>query len=85
MRQRQTLRSVADAADLVEHVDAVAAGRIGKPAADKGPVVASGRTPAPRAPTGPRKPPEAKKVCPSCGYNWPLANFEGHDLCRDCR
>lgn len=88
VRGRTVLHLVVDPGPVVDHADAVAAGRLGKPATDKGPVVASASTPraaASRAAPAPRKAVEARRTCPSCGLNWPLANFAGDELCADCR
>jgi predicted Mrr-cat superfamily restriction endonuclease len=44
---------------------------------------------APRAPAAPKKPkkpePQPDRRCVSCGYSWPASQFDGGDLCVECR
>ena len=89
-KQRPAIKRY-EARVLTEHVASVEAGEVGRPALQRsgGRVRAtsgsssSPRTP--RAPRAPKPPPRQLRTCPSCGFNLNIVQFEGQDLCRDCR
>jgi predicted Mrr-cat superfamily restriction endonuclease len=90
-KQRQAIKRY-EARALNDHVAAVEAGEVGRPATQRslGRVVRSSSggssTPrTPRAPRAPKPPPRQLRTCPSCGFNLNIVQFEGQDLCRDCR
>ena len=89
-KQRPAIKRY-EARALTEHVAAVEAGEVGRPATQRslGRVRSSSggttTTRAPRAPRAPKPPPRQLRTCPSCGFNLNLTVFEGQDLCRDCR
>lgn len=90
-KQRPAIKRY-EALALTEHVARVEAGEVGRPATQRslGRVRStsssgSSTTRTPRAPRAPKPPPRQLKTCPSCGFNLNIVQFEGQDLCRDCR
>ena len=88
-RQKLTIQRY-DATSLLDHVAAVIAGDIGRPANQRGVTrvrasSATTRSSTPRAPRKPKAPERVLRTCARCGFNLNIALFEGHDTCRDCR
>ena len=91
-KQRPTIKRY-EALALTEHVARVAAGDVGRPATQRsigrtGTSLTSRSSSSSRAASAPRvpkPPPRQLRTCPSCGFNLNIVQFEGEDLCRDCR
>ena len=93
-KQRTTIQRY-DAIALTDHVAAVAAGDVGRPATQRsfarvrasGSSMSSPRVPRSRsaAPRRPKAPTKVLRTCPGCGFNLNETVFEGQELCRDCR
>jgi hypothetical protein len=88
MKQRLAIARQ-DAVALDQHVAAVVAGDIGRPARQRGRAAgrAAGRSSSSgvsRTPT-PKAPARSLRTCPGCGFNLAVTVFDGEELCRDCR
>jgi hypothetical protein len=80
-KQRPAIKRY-EARALTEHVAKVEAGEVGRPATQR----TSGRVRASSSGgSSTRTPPRQLRTCPSCGFNLNIVQFEGQDLCRDCR
>lgn len=90
-KQRPAIKRY-EALALTEHVARVEAGEVGRPATQRSIgrtgtslTARSSSSRTPRAPRAPKPPPRQLRTCPSCGFNLNIVQFEGQDLCRDCR